>query len=256
MQLGGTSMKTTYSIIYDAFLNQDKYQKILREIEHEFVQRDIKGKKNKLNVLNSLPAITKQEVQRGAKNIIILGNDETFTSTLDYIVSHDVTVGFIPIGSPSTFAEILGLPQGPESCQIINQRLIKKLPVAQVNDGYFFNDIFIDNPNTDLQIICDNTITLSLHEHTKYKVIITNYNLQSNTQNEKLTIEIFEQSGGYFFKKNIGNNTTFLQANEIKIISNEPQSVIIDHTKELVTPLTISRPNIYVNVIVGKDRKI
>lgn len=251
-------MKDAYSLIYDSFLNNPKYAKVVTEIEHELVKYDIKGRRNRLNALNSLTAIAKQEIQKGIKNIIILGNDQSFFNILDLAVPNDVIIGLIPIGQHNNLADLFGLDLGVPACQIISQRLLKKIPIAQINDVYFFQEAVIQNINTSLKINCDDQFTIIPQIDKNPYIKIVNFNTKTYQAENELMLYITHQKSNYFFKKKTDTSaiTTSVPFQKLEIKGEKSIAITVDNYKTIKTPAIFKRNNHSLQVIVGKNRKI
>ena len=87
-----------YFYIYDTYLADRKYEKVLDRIKTRLLDLDIQGKHEKLTLLKNIDELVEDEVRRGANTIIVVGNDKTFLKVVDAAVKNKVLLGLIPVG--------------------------------------------------------------------------------------------------------------------------------------------------------------
>jgi diacylglycerol kinase family enzyme len=126
-----------YVYLYDNFLRDKKFFPTIKAIEVQLTDFGITGKILRLNNYGDAKPIIEDEIKRGAKTIVIVGNDETFGHVLSKSATCNVVFGFLPIGPHNTIAEVLGIPVGVEACQVLSQRRREKLDVGLINNRYF-----------------------------------------------------------------------------------------------------------------------
>ena len=90
--------KIMHIYIYDSFVNQKKYDKILARIETRITDLELNGKISRLGVMKNIPDIVSNELKRGAKTIIAVGNDKTINQVINSLAGSQVPLGIIPIG--------------------------------------------------------------------------------------------------------------------------------------------------------------
>ena len=72
--------------------------------------------------------------------VIIGGGDGTLNLAVDSLVTHNLPLGIIPMGTANDLARTLGLPLGiKEACQVIAQNYLNYIDLGWVNDKHFFN---------------------------------------------------------------------------------------------------------------------
>ncbi|MBI3572719.1 MAG: hypothetical protein HY092_00790, partial [Candidatus Kerfeldbacteria bacterium] len=126
-----------YFYLFDSFLQESKYRHDLQKIENRLTTLGIQGRQEKMTILKNPLEATAQAIKRGATTIVAIGNDKTMTRILPVVLEHRVTLGCIPLGQPQTIAEFLGIPIGPDACDILSRRVIQNLDVGEA-DGHFF----------------------------------------------------------------------------------------------------------------------
>src|SRR3989338_6787266 len=90
-----------YFYVYDSFLQDKKYAKILAEIEAKLIDLSIQGRTTKLNILNDMRELIGDAVRRGAETVVVLGDDKTVGRAINAIANLNVTLGVIPVGQGS-----------------------------------------------------------------------------------------------------------------------------------------------------------
>ena len=130
-----------YYYLYDSCLNQKKYNNLLAKVETRLTDLGINGKINYLSFLKNIEQILQEEIKRGVKTVVVVGNDRTFGQTLGTLAGLGVTIGLIPIDKSSQIAKFLGLPDGERACDTISSRIIKKIDLGQINNCYFFTSL-------------------------------------------------------------------------------------------------------------------
>ena len=132
-----------YVYLYDNFLRQKKFASSVKALEVRLTDYGIAGKKLYLTSYIDAKPIIDEEIKRGAKTIVIVGNDQTFGHVLSRGATCACTFGFLPIGSDNTIAEVLGIPIGEESTNVLARRRRELLDVGWMNNRYFVSKSFI-----------------------------------------------------------------------------------------------------------------
>src|SRR3989344_4911991 len=116
-----------YYYLYDPQLSDKKYNNIIARIETRLTDLGINGKINRLSFLKNINQVLAEEIKRGVKTIIIVGDDKTIGQVINLIADFNVTIGVIPIGPNNNIARLLGLPSEESACDVISSRIIKKI---------------------------------------------------------------------------------------------------------------------------------
>lgn len=256
-----------YYYVYDTFLSDKKYEKILDKIKVTLMDLDIQGKHERLTLLKSIDELIKDEVKRGVNTVVILGNDKTLLRVVDIIGRHNITLGMIPLGPDNIIAECLGIPLGAAACEIIAARKIVQLDLGKANDQYFFSNLKIDKNLNRVSIHKDNyrivpqpnCIEFDIYNF-YYPDIRDEYEKEmekSSPQDEKFELVIRKQAKqrSWFKKKNIQKPIdSIIQSRNFKIKSFEYLPVVLDGYKVIKTPVTVELAPCKLKMIVGKDR--
>lgn len=251
-----------YLYIYDTFLNDKKYSPLLSKIESRLADLEIKGKISHLNILKNMDEIVNDGIKQGVETVVAVGDDQTFSKIVNIIADKEVTLGIIPINDDSKIAQILGIPAGEAACDVLAQRLIRKLDLGKINHQYFLDSATIYNP--DITIHFDKFQISPTTRH----AIVSLCNLGFLTANQtiyqnKVSIPndglleavIAPLKKGFFSKVKQINKQSVFQFKKIKITSKgEPATVTIDQQAVFKTPIEVSVAPQKLRVIVGSKR--
>lgn len=257
-----------YYYIYDSFLNDKKYEKVIDRIKTCLLELDIQGRHEKLTLLKSIGELIEDEIKRGTNTIVVLGNDKIFLKVIDTVANNNVTLGLIPFGKENNkLAEYLGIPIGEGACDVLAARKVVKFDLGKANNTHFFSSLRISKNLDRLNIEKDN-----------YKIVpqagcqeMDVYNFYLPIEGEKeerkmqrfsaqdgkveLAIRVRGAKRGWFSKK--GKNSridSIIQGETFEIKSFEYLPVLLDNYKVLKTPVTVKVAEKKLNVIVGKNR--
>lgn len=256
-----------YYYVYDTFLSDKKYERILDKIKVTLMDLDIQGKHERLTLLKSIDELIKDEIKRGVNTVVILGNDKTLLRVVDTIGHNNITLGMIPIGPENRIAEFLGIPPEEAACEVIAARKIAELDLGKANEQYFLSSLKIDKNLNRVSIQKDNyrvvpqpnCIEFDIYNfyvpegESDYEKEMERYTPQDN----KLELVIRKQAlqGGWFKKRKILKPIdSIIQSKIFKIKSFEYLPVVLDGYKVIKTPVTVELAPHKFKMIVGKDR--
>jgi len=132
-----------YVYIYDNFLRDKKFLALVKAMEISLTDYGIAGKILRINKYADVKPIIEDEIKRGAKTIVIVGNDESFGYVLSRAANCDCVFGFLPVGPNNSIAEVLGIPLGVEGCDVLSRRRIERLDVGWMNNRYFVSQLHV-----------------------------------------------------------------------------------------------------------------
>ncbi|MFB6181900.1 MAG: diacylglycerol kinase family protein [Candidatus Magasanikbacteria bacterium] len=251
-----------YVYLYDNFLDQRKHDSTIAEMENKLTDYGIAGKIIRLQNFTNPEGIIKEEVQRGAETIVLVGNDNTFGKVLSKAASTDVLFGFLPVGKNNSIAEVLGIPTGVEACDTLSRRRKMKLDVGWFNNQYFINQLHI--PPAEISVEYDEQFTVS---PTKGKIELAVCNLQPfYWKGNEEKVDVHPQDGkleaflrpveekGWFRSAEYEDVSVF-PFEEMVVRGNEPFKVKADgkESKEVEVKIRLAKNRI--DMIVGKDRE-
>lgn len=247
-----------YLYIYDSFLNDKKYSSLLAKIETRLTDLGIGGKIFRLSPLRNMTELLNDEVKNGAKTVVVVGNDKTFTQIINFAAQFDITLGFIPVGPDNKIAKILGINSSDEACNILSSRKIEKVDLGKANNTYFLSDITIEKGEVTIE--CENKFAITPERQDQ----VTIYNLRPmfaakwgqekvfNPKDGQLEVLIQPLAKG-FFKKTSGQNS-LIPFKKVFIKSRGSLPVYTDGQKILKTPVKVEIVPDKLKIIVGKDR--
>jgi diacylglycerol kinase family enzyme len=130
-----------YYYLYDNFLVDKKFERVLAAVETRLTDLGISGKIGRLTPFTNAKGLIRDEVRRGTDTIVVVGNDETISKAIEGIGDANITLGIIPIGTPTHIAQSLGIPDGVEACDVLSKRVTKKIDLGLVNGRYFLSSV-------------------------------------------------------------------------------------------------------------------
>lgn len=130
-----------YYYIYDSFLTNRKHERVLAAIETRLTDLGIAGKIGRLTPFTNARGLVRDETRRGAKTVVVVGNDETVAQVVGGIGDASVTLGIIPVGSPTNIAQSLGLPYGADACEVLSKRVTQMIDLGQINGQHFLSEV-------------------------------------------------------------------------------------------------------------------
>lgn len=252
-----------YYYIYDpALLVDNKYEKELNRIEGRLTDLGINGNVGRFPAFNGVRGAVKEELKKGIKTVVIVGNDESITRIVDMIADLDVVLGVIPIGKKNKIANILGVKGGEDVCDLLAARTIEKLDLGKINDKYFVGCLEIEDPGINLE--CEGRYNLSLvtgedRFHIYNLGCVCEEKSNSNAKDGYLEICLNWQSSGFlsnFFSK-FKESQCFVGVNKINIKTDKDINIKIDCYRRIAgDEFKISISSNKLKVIVGKGRRI
>lgn len=261
-----------YFYIYDIYLNDKKYERILARIESRLTDLGISGKIARLSVLKNIKGAVREAISawggfsegedKRAKTIVVVGNDQTITQVINVISEYDnITLGFIPVGPDNELAEILGIPLDEIACDILSNRLIDILDLGKINDRYFLTSVEIKDSGVVLD--CDGQYKIRLKK--KQQVNICNFghflNKRVNPKDGILETMVSQRDNKFsiFKKTNYSPDSLFFNK-EVRIGVEQDEGtnealVTVDSSQVIKTPATITIAPKKLKLIVGKERR-
>lgn len=246
--------------IYDAFLNQKKYDDELARIETRITDLGLNGKIDRMSIMKSAKATVEQELKRGAKTIIAVGNDQTVNQVINAMAGTEIPLGIIPIGEKNNIiAETLGIEKGVAACNTLSARRIEQLDVARAGKTFFLTSAIIDHKDTILEIKKNYTIEV-LEEGTIYTVNLATKNIslpknvisKPNDGQIELFIKTKKKKGLLSSAK---EDPSIFSIKNFTIINTKEKPLIVDGMVEVSTPAEINIGEEKINFIVGKNRR-
>lgn len=252
-----------YVYIYDNFLRHKKYTSIVKAMEISLTDFGIAGKILRLNNYTDAKQVIEDEIKRGAKTIVIVGNDATLGQVLSRAATVDCTFGFLPVGGDNTIAEVLGIPSGVEACSVLSKRRKERLDVGWMNNRYFISQLHVYPAK--VEVVYDERFRVTASD--RMEIIVCNLQpfFWKKTKKDKDIQVVHPQDGkleaflrpltkARWFGYNYEDPSIF-PFEEMEIKSDEPFMVEADGRKSKEIKLKIRLAHSKIDMIVGRNRK-
>lgn len=252
-----------YLYIYDAFLRDKKYAKILTKIEARLTDLGIKGKIIKLSLLRNIGEVIKDALRQGARTIVAVGNDKTLTQIVNSLSDFNITLGYVPMAADLTLARILGIPPFELACEVIANRLLQSIDLGKINNIYFLSQV--EAENGEIVVSHDGKYAIrSTDPGQTVRVMNLGYAHSGSVYNPldgKLEIT-FEQSSKKTFRDRFSQliqprekSQSVFPMTKLKLEhADESIPVVVDGCQVMKTPAIIEIAPKQLKVIVGKER--
>lgn len=133
-----------YVYLYDPALKEKRYQPIIKAVENRLTDFGITGRIIRLTPFTNTKPIIEDEIARGSKTFVVVGNDETFGHIMASSAALPVTFGYIPVGNASAVATVLGIPINVPAVDVLSARKIEPLDIGWMNNRYFISQVRIE----------------------------------------------------------------------------------------------------------------
>lgn len=244
--------------IYDSFLNQKKYDRLLARLETRITDLDLNGKISRLNPTRNVRETINGELKRGAKTIVAVGNNKIINQIINSLAGSQVPLGIIPIGQNNNdIAKSLGIESTEAACDILSARLLARLDLGLANQTYFLSNVSINNQGTVIDMNKNYTIEIA------EKGLIYIFNLIGEQQIKSWPKIKFMPNDGFlelvintYSHKNFFAKCDHQSIFKIKKIAihNLKNQLTLDGSITLAAPAEITVVKKCLNVIVGKNR--
>lgn len=241
--------------VYDDFLNKSKYNRAINRLEIKLTDLGLNGKIVRLGAIKNIHDAVESEIKNGAKTIVAVGNNSTVFKTAAAVIEHQAlsfipqkTLFFvIPIGKEdNSIANSLGIKREEEACNTLLARRIKKIDIGVAGRNYFIEKAEMEAEGAILEID-------GFQLETTEKGVISIINLSEKTKfiGDKTIKPNDGKLDIYIKTKN--RDESFFSVKSLKIIS-KGQSLFLDDSVEIKTPIEIGVIPGGLEIVVGKDR--
>lgn len=252
-----------YVYLYDNFLREKKYASVVKAMEVRLTDFGIAGKILRLSNYTDARPIIEDEIKRGAKTVVLVGNDSTLGQVLSRAAVCETIFGFLPVGNNNTIADVLGIPVGIEACDVLSRRRKERLDVGWVNNRYFISQLHVEPAR--LEVVYDERFRVTTNN--LMEVVVCNlqpFYWKKNKSDRELQV-VHPQDGkleaflrpltkkrffGYTYE-----DPSIFPFEEMEIHSLEPFTVEADGRKTKEIKLKIRLGHDKVEMIIGRDRK-
>lgn len=145
-------MNRLYAYLYDDFLSDKAYERVLATVETRLSALGIQGRTSRLAIFRSARELVEGVVKDGAQTVVVVGNDRSLQKTMWFLPDLPVTIGYIPVCEPSGIGSLLGIPQGEAACDVLAARRIELLDIGTIENRYFFTEVRLEETRAAVQI--------------------------------------------------------------------------------------------------------
>ncbi len=252
-----------YVYLYDNFIRHKKFASVVKAMEISLTDYGIAGKIIRLNNYSDAKPIIEDEIKRGAKTVVIVGNDHTFGNVLSRSATIPVTFGFLPVGPENTIAEVLGIPDGAAATEVLSRRRKVMLDVGWVNNRFFIAQLHV--LPSQIEVLYDERFRVTANDLTELVVCNLQPFFWKSSPKDSAAQVVHPQDGkleaflrpltknrwwGYTYEE-----PSIFPFEEMEIRGAEPFRVVADgrETKEIRLKIKLAHNKI--EMIVGKYRK-
>jgi len=251
-----------YHYIYEAFLTDPKFAKQLSAIENRLTDLGIYGSVHRLALFKTMKGTIQDAVRRGAKTVVVVGDDGSVARAIDAIAEFPgVVFGIIPIGDKNSFAKLLGIVDAASACDILSARLVEELDLGKVNKHYFLTSLNISGA---VKAECDGRYTVS--PENGGEICISNFSMDANSSGDPRDgrLETMVKTGSKGFLKSIFARTqsasglSVFPTHNVVVRSpdNAQMTAVADGQSYQDAEFRVEVAPHRLTVIVGKDRAI
>ncbi len=145
--------KGNYIFIYDEFLSDKKYERLLSNVEQRLATLDIQGRIGRLTLFRNPKDLVEGMIKgQVGSTVVIVGNDRTLERVMWFLPDLDVIVGYIPMCAPQDMGKLLGISQGVEACDVLGARSIEILDIGKLDDRYFLTEVCLPRTSAVVEI--------------------------------------------------------------------------------------------------------
>ncbi len=249
-----------YLYVYDAFVQDRRYEKEIQKVENRLTDLGIAGKIVRLGLFRRADEFIRDEVQRGgATTVVAVGNDVTVRQVVDVVVDTKVVLGIIPFGPDNRLANIFGIPEGEAACDVLSARIVETIDAGVVNGKRFVCGVSI--PAAKAEINCEGNYKVTPQGRGTIEV----RNLFAPKEGEsgpvsnpfdgrlEAVLQIEAKAPGFsFWKKVRGESVLPLKSLEVR--TQEPVMALMDGVPVEGTRFDFSVEPKVLKVITGKGR--
>lgn len=239
--------------IYDDFLEKSKYTKTVNRIETRITDLGLTGKIIRLSNLKNIESAIWSEIKRGARTLVVVGNDGSFNKVLKTLLAKEVSyflnelfLAFIPVENTQVGLS-LGIKSYTDACNILLARRTENIKVAKANDYFFLSQAEVLSKNVSINIEGNYDIE-SNDKSSIYIINMPSFNIS------KLLPKKIDPRDEYLHIYISNKGHSFIPVKKIKISSTDKTYITLDNSTQIELPCSLSMSEKEVNLIVGKNR--
>jgi len=159
-----------YYYVYDEFVQDPKFERELSLVETRLTDLGIAGKIARLALFRDPRELIRDEIRKGVKTIIAVGNDHTLRTIVEAATGQAVVLGIIPFAKENnSMALMLGMPSGAAACDVLSARIVADLDAGEISGNRFLHTVKFAM-GTDTRINCDGNYTLEPYRDCEVEV--------------------------------------------------------------------------------------
>jgi len=246
-----------YYYVYDEFVQDPKLERELSLVETRLTDLGIAGKIARLALFRDPKELIRDEIRKGVKTIIAVGNDVTLRKVIDAVAGFDVVVGMIPFGKEhNIIANLIGMPSGSEACDVLSARILQELDLGSVNGKRFLHSVTWPSIS-DVEIECDKQFRLTPYR--SCEIIVRNLAMPeedvraADPTDGRLEVVVRVAQRSWFGKKK--GATTIVPVERVMVRSAKNVTGVVDGELFEGTEFLLESLPRQVKVITGKERK-
>lgn len=255
-----------YYYIYDSFLAEKRNERVLAAVETRLTDLGISGKIGRLTPFTNARGLIRDESRRGVQTVVVVGNDETVAKVVDGIGDAKITLGIIPVGSPTMIARSLGIPEGVEACDVLSKRVTQRIDLGMVNGHFFLSQVRIPGGKVTIEGEGKYRITSLVED---CEIIVSNLRSDGAALEERpqgyaagdpmdgwLDALITPRNAPFMgvFKKKIDLASSVIPLRRMSVTSEDPIAVEADGRQSTHKTLSIEVVPDKLRVITGRER--
>lgn len=247
-----------YYYVYDDFVQDKKYERDLSRVENRLADLGIAGKIARLALFKHADELIIDEVRRGVKTVVAVGDDSTVHKVFPAVAESGATLGVIPFGKQNSLAQLFGVPEGVGACDVIANRITEKLDLGLINGERFLTGVrFI---GVKPEMVCDKSFIVTPTVPTEVEVrnliagdIVSSDDI-ADPKDGKLELVVMNKNKGGLFRRKKNAPATVLPIKRFAFDGKQDAVAEVDGRKVRDARFRIRLDAKKIKVIVGKDR--
>lgn len=246
-----------YYYVYDEFVQDPKFERDLALIETRLTDLGIAGKIARLALFRDPKELIRDEIRKGAKTVVAVGNDVTLRRVIDAVGDSGIVIGVIPVGKEGNIlSSILGIPTGVDACDILSARIIEELDIGEVNARRFLHTVQVPQVS-QVEVMVDKNYKMNAFR--KCAIEVRNLALEgedvraANPVDGKLECVLRTPAKGLFKKNKF--NTSIVPAQDLRVELSSSVKCYADSEEFESNELRFKIIPKALRVITGKSRQ-
>ncbi len=258
-----------YLYLYDSFLVDQKYRKLIDRLETRLTDLGISGKTVRLTILKNAREVIKDNLREEIDTVVVIGSDNLLAESAMALAGTNLTLGFIPVNS-SSLSQILDIPANENACDVVSGRRLEQIDLGRINGQYFLNSVQINTNKIEIQ--CDHSYQIKPLNIKAVKIVNLDWlNFSLNEPNISLSKPTSNARDGLLeilFTKKTRKGFLGLKTSEqpdslfcvkrvnIQAAGEKDVMVKIDSQRIIKLPIVVETVPRCLKIIVGRNRLI